>query len=699
MNIKQAVSIVLVFAHCSGLGLIAQNVDFKTANFKDKKEELKAIVEKMAKADVILEDANESIAKVRDPGDKFKEVLVIFQEAYAFNPNNAELNMKMGNCLLYTNQKYNAKKHLDKALELNKDISPMLYFYLGQTEQLDCNWAQAIKYYKTFEETAKNRLAEEYKKISGKYKKECKFGKELKANPVRAWVDNIKPVNSTLDDYSPCLSADGELLMFTSNRDNGHKKNKFGEYDGDIYSSTLNGRNWSKAKNVGTPLSTPNDETASALAYDGQRLLLFKEENGNMDIYESILDGVLWGAPKRKLSKIPNTEFNETYATYEPQDIKVFYIYDGMERGDKEIFVSGLMVYTIADYNKWGKGQSIGQPVTTRYNEGSVYVHPDGNTMYFSSQGHNSMGGYDIFKTTRNELEQWTKPINLGYPINTPYDDLFYGSTANGKYAYIASNRAGGSGGLDLYKVTYWGPDKQMLVGSEDFLLASIAKPIQDVHIESAVDVEKKSLTVFKGTVIDAISRNSIAADIEIMDNDKGKMFSKFKSNSATGKFLLSLPAGKNYGIAVKAKGYLFHSENFNIPAKSDFNLVNKEIELKNIAIGSKIALRNIFFATGKSNLTPASNPELGRLVKLLNDVPSLKIEISGHTDNTGSEQLNLTLSADRAKVVVNYLVKEGITANRLDSKGYGSDRPVDTNNTSEGRQNNRRTEFEIIGN
>jgi outer membrane protein OmpA-like peptidoglycan-associated protein len=309
------------------------------------------------------------------------------------------------------------------------------------------------------------------------------------------------------------------------------------------------------------------------------------------------------------------------------------------------------------------------------------------------------MGGYDIFMSKKNELEQWTKPINLGYPINTPYDDLFYAATANGKHAYIASNRDGGEGGLDLYKVTYWGVPKQMLVGTEDYLLASIAEPIQDNTIEGAVEVEKKSLTVFKGRIIDAISRQPVEAIIEIIDNNKGKAFSTFKSNSATGKFLLSLPAGRNYGIAVKADGYLFHSENFDIPKKSDFNMVDKEIELKNIAVGSKIALRNIFFATGKSDLNPESNTELARLIRLLTDVPSLKIEISGHTDNTGSEQLNLKLSADRAKVVVDYLIREGVASSRLMSKGYGSSRPVDSNSTTEGRQQNRRTEFEIIAN
>jgi len=690
--------LVLVLLFLPGL-MMAQNVEFKAANFKEKKEEFKLAMEQIEKGNEFLDLANESIALVKLPGDNFKLALQLYLKAQKLNSNNAELNMKIGNCYLYTNEKHKSIDHLNKAYELDKEVSPMLYFCLGQSSQLQYKFDEAIKHYKSFEERAKSKYVEEYKKITGKYKKECKYGKEFYANPDRAWVDNIKSVNSEWDDYSPCLSADGELLMFTSRRENGHSKNSLGEYDGDIYMTFLKKNKWSSPKNVGPPLSTPNDETGSALAYDGQRLLLFKEENGNTDIYESNLDGITWSEPKRKMSKIPNTEHNETYATYEPQDIKLYYIYDGMDRGDQEIFISGLMVYTVSEYNKWGKGQSLGQPVTTRYNEGSVFVHPDGRTMYFSSQGHNSMGGYDIFMSKKNDLEQWTKPVNLGYPINTPYDDLFYASTANGKYAYIASNRNEGKGGLDLYKVTFWGPPKQLLVGSEDFLLASIAEPVQDNRIEEAVEVDKRSLTVFKGRVIDAISRKPITAQIEILDNKTGKVFSVFKSNSVTGKFLLSLPAGRNYGIAVKSDGYLFHSENFDIPEKSDFNLVNKEVELKNIAIGSKIALRNIFFNVGKSDLSPESTPELLRLIKLLTDVPSLKIEISGHTDNTGSEDLNLRLSSARAKVVVDYLVREGIAASRLASKGYGSSRPVDANSTSEGRQQNRRTEFEITGN
>ena len=206
-------------------------------------------------------------------------------------------------------------------------------------------------------------------------------------------------------------------------------------------------------------------------------------------------------------------------------------------------------------------------------------------------------------------------------------------------------------------------------------------------------------MTVFKGTTIDAITKKPVEAQIEITDNATGKVIETFTTNSATGKFIITLNSGKNYGIAVKATGYLFHSENFDIPAGSDDNLVNKTIELKNIAIGSKIALRNIFFDYGKATLRPESNAELDRLVKLMKDVPTLKIEISGHTDNTGSATVNETLSQQRADAVVAFLTSKGIAANRMTSKGYGSGRPVATNSTDDGRQQNRRTEFEIIAN
>ena len=198
--------------------ILAQNVEFKAANFKDKKEELKVALGQIEKGNVFLEMGNDAIALVKLPRNNFRLALLEFEKAYALNPDNADLNMKIGNCYLYTNQKDKAKAYLDKAYLLDKEVSPMLYLCMGQASQLDYKFDEAVKYYRQFEETAKSKYVEEYKKITGKYKKECKYGKEFYSNPDRAWVDNIKSINSRWDDYSPCLSADGELLMFTSRR-------------------------------------------------------------------------------------------------------------------------------------------------------------------------------------------------------------------------------------------------------------------------------------------------------------------------------------------------------------------------------------------------------------------------------------------------------------------------------------------------
>ena len=190
---------------------------------------------------------------------------------------------------------------------------------------------------------------------------------------------------------------------------------------------------------------------------------------------------------------------------------------------------------------------------------------------------------------------------------------------------------------------------------------------------------------------------NEVVIDITI--NKTGDIYTSLYSNSATGKFLLSLPAGENYGISVAAEGYLFYSENFDLPKGDGFNMVTKDIELSNIKVGNNITLKNVFFNTGKWHVKEDSHSELDRLVLLLSDIPGLKIEISGHTDNIGTESFNELLSQRRADAVVNYLVGKGVDKNRLVAKGYGQSIPVGSNDTDEGRAANRRTEFEIIEN
>ena len=671
----------------------AQNVEFKDANFKDKKEELKAAKEAIKKGDEFLKEGNELILQTKNPAKNFHMAIMHYSKAQKLNPNNADLNFKLGNCYLYTNEKYKAIAHLEKAKELDPECDPKLALFMGMALQLKGEYDKAIQSFTSFETSKK---AEQWAKFTSKYKQECAEAKKLTAKPERVWVDNLGEINSDADDFSPCITTDGSQIIFTSARANGHPTDEAGRYDTDVYVSNLVKGKWSKPTGVGQTINSLKDDNTANLSYDGNKLLIFRNDNANFDVYECELQGSSWSAGLT-LDKHINTAANQTFASYEPNDMMIYFTSDKEIAGGE----NGTDFYSCGAYDRshksWGSAQGAGE-VNSKFNEGSIFIHPDGETMYFTSQGHNSIGGYDVFVSYKKQ-GQWQKPINLGYPINTPYDESFVAITASGKHAYIASNRDGGKGGLDIYKVTFWGPEKKLNVDGEDYLIAGIAKPILDNAIEASVAVNKKSLTVFKGITIDEITRKPVTATIDIIDNANGQIIQTITTNSSTGKFLLSLNSGKNYGIAVKADGYLFHSENFDIPANSDYNLVDKEVELKNIKIGSKIALRNVFFPTGSFVIDPKSFTELDRLVKLMKDVPKLKIELAGHTDNVGSESMNQKLSEDRANAVVNYLAGKGIAKDRLTGKGYGSTRPVATNNSDEGRQLNRRTEFEIIGN
>jgi outer membrane protein OmpA-like peptidoglycan-associated protein/tetratricopeptide (TPR) repeat protein len=671
-----------------------QDVEFKSSNFKDDKEGFKKAKEELEKGTELWELGNQAVFMVQDPGLNYKKALQHFQKAYEFNPKSAEVNFKIGVCYAYSSDKSKCINYFEEAYKLNPSVDPFMNYYMGYTEQLKGNYKKAIGFYDQF--ITDYKKADNFTKFVKKRKKECQTAIKLEDDPKRVWIDNVDELNTTENDFAPSISMDGEEMVFTSNRPNGHQPNEVGEYDNDIYTTELHNGKWSKPTPIKGHINTEKDDLSNNISFNGTSMLISQiNTDGNYDIYETFLKGDQWTDPIN-FSRNINYKANDIYACYDPGDVYIYYAKDN-EGGKNgyDIYMSGVMN---KPQRKYGTPTRV-QAATSPFNDGPIYMHPDGKTMYFASEGFNSMGGFDIFMCKR-EGSGWSTPVNLGYPINTPYDDFFFALTANGKYAYITSNRDGGKGGYDLYRVTFWGPEKSPALVVEDYLLASVAKPINDPQIEEEVKVSQAAnLTVFKGKTIDALTKQPVEAVIEITDNKSGKIIETFTTNSATGKFLISLKSGGNYGIAVKADGYLFHSENFDIPVGSAYNMVNKTIELKNIKVGSKIALRNIFFDTGKSTLRPESNAELDRLVKLLKDVPSLKIELSGHTDNTGSASLNEKLSQERADAVVAYLVSKGIDKSRLTAKGYGSSRPVASNDTAEGRQLNRRTEFEIIAN
>jgi outer membrane protein OmpA-like peptidoglycan-associated protein len=442
---------------------------------------------------------------------------------------------------------------------------------------------------------------------------------------------------------------------------------------------------------MGKPINTEDHDANSGLSADGQKFLIYIGKN-NGDLYEAELKGDSWSKPER-MNKNINTDYHESSACYSPDGKTVYFVTDRPDGGlgDRDIFYSQK-----DEKGKWGKAINIGPVLNTKYGEEGVFLHPDGKTLYFSSQGGKTMGGYDIFKSVY-ENGKWGAPENLGYPVNTPDDDVFFVMSASGKHGYYASFNSAGYGEKDIYMITFLGLEKPMIMNNEDNLLASLAAPIKETVIAPVVQIKAAQLTILKGVITDALTQKPLEATIELIDNTKNEVVASFTSNSSTGKYLVSLPAGRNYGIAVKKDNYLFHSENFDIPNTAAYQEVVKDVALKNVAVGSKIILKNIFFDFDKATLRPESTNELERLTKLLVDVPTLKIEISGHTDSKGADDYNKKLSNSRAKSVVDYLISKGIAADRLTFVGYGEEQPIDSNDNDNGRQMNRRTEFKIL--
>ena len=668
--------------------LLAQNIEFTKEFFKEDKDGLKVAKDNIEKGDAFFNEG----------AIYFKQAIEPYLAANKFNPNNALLNYKLGRCYLASSFKLKAIPFLEKAQQLNPTVDSYLNYYLGKAYHLDMQWDKAVKEFSVFQKSVNANENPEAIIETTKFIKECYVGKELSQKPIRVFIDNLgKEVNSQYTDYGPVISADESVLLFTSRRPNtvgGGIDPGINEYFEDIYISYNQGNGkWSSAANMGEPVNTNDHDANSGLSADGTKFLIYIGKN-NGDLYESELVGTAWSKPEAMNKNINGDKSHESSACYSPDGKAVYFVSDkpgGI--GDRDIYISYK-----DEKGKWGEAKNLGTTVNTKYGEEGVFIHPDGKTLYFSSQGHKGMGGYDIYKTIYNDsLKTWSTPENIGYPVNTPDDDVFFVVSASGRHGYYTSFNPNGFGEKDLYLITFLGAEKPMVQNNEDNLIASQAAPVKEIVVAPVMDIQEAKLTILKGVITDALSGKPLAATIEIIDNQMNQVIATFTSNSSTGKYLVSLPAGKNYGIAVKKEGYLFHSENFDIPNTAAFQEVTKDVQLKNIAVGSKIILKNIFFDFDKATLRPESTNELQRLTKLLIDVPTLKIEISGHTDSKGANDYNLALSDNRAKAVVNYLVKAGIAANRLTSKGYGEEQPISTNDTDEGCQLNRRTEFKII--
>lgn len=661
------------------------NKEFDKSNFPDKKSEMKKAIRDIEEGDVFF----------YDEFPQYDKALEMYEKAQEFNPDNAALNFKIGQCIIKgKGNKISSIDYFEKAYKLKSDMDADILYMLGSAYQLDYQFDKSIDFFKRYLQSLKGNMIVEKSPLVKKRIQECEDGKNLLKNEERVFIDNLgNRVNSTFDEYGPVITADESMLLFTSKRPyTDMPKLVEGVLYEDVYVSFKKNKAWKDPERLGKPLNTEYHDAVKGLSNDGGKLIVYKGDNGG-DLFESKMNGASWSKPERYPKQI-NSDYHEASGSFSYDGKSLYFV------SDKPNGLGGHDIYksTRLDKGKWSEPENLGPVVNTPYDETAVFMHPDGKTMYFSSKGHNTMGGYDIFKSSM-ENGKWTTPVNIGFPINTTDDDVFFVTSASGKHGYYSSIKEGGNGGQDLYMITFLGPEKLFVFNNEDNLIAEKIAPITEKVVAKAVKIDEAKLTLLKGIIIDEKTKQPLLSSIDLIDNKTNQILATFESNEATGRYLVSLPSGKNYGLAVKANGYLFHSENFDLPDTAQYQEIEKEIALKKMEVGSKIVLRNIFFDFNKSTLRPESNSELANLLTLLTENPKLKIEISGHTDNIGSAAYNKKLSESRAQSVVTFLLGKGIDKGRLTFAGYGFDQPIAPNDTEEGRQLNRRTEFKVLKN
>ena len=568
---------------------------------------------------------------------------------------------------LFTDQKKNndALNCYNKAVLIDPDYYPGTYYFLAnlyysmmEYENAKYNYLKFLSY-KTLEKP-------QLKKIS-KLLENCNFGINAMKHPVPFNPKNMgDSVNSGNSEYLPSLTADEQTLVITVKRpvDEYSQTGRNSEEEDFYICRKVNGV-WSKARKMPPPLNTHGNEGAQAISPDGQ-YMVFTACNrddgfGSCDLYFSRKAGDKWTKPVNMGEPVNSTSWDSQPSI--SSDGRTIYFSSARKgHGGSDIFYT-----TIDDEGKFTVPVNLGDSINTEGNEMSPFIHPDDRTLYFSSNGFPGMGGMDLYYSRRDANGNWTKPVNLGYPINTCADEINMVVNAEGKLAYFSSDKPGGHGKQDLYT----------------FDLYENARPTP--------------VSYLKGIVFNSISKEKLAADFELIDVETGKSVVKSVSDPVTGAFLVCLPADKNYALNVSKEGYLFYSDNFQLSGSNRrTEPILKDIPLKQIKVGETVVLKNIFFDTDQYELKAESQTELEKLISLLKKNPKMKIEISGHTDNVGSKEHNTTLSLNRAKTVYDYLLKQGITANRLTYKGFGFDLPIDINDTEEGRANNRRTEFKV---
>ena len=495
------------------------------------------------------------------------------------------------------------------------------------------------------------------------------FAREAILKPSRFSLENLgDAINSEFDEYWPSLTVDGATLVFTRLVPDEFRSSLLQE---DFFASYLDTAGWTDAVPV-TGINTPLNEGAQTISADG-RLLFFTRCNhpdghGSCDIWFSRLEEGNWSLPRNAGRPLNSAAWEGQPSLSAFGDILYFASNRPGGKGNKDIWSIGLKGWRPDGMPLWGEPVNLGDSINTSGEEISPFIHPNGRDLYFSSDYWPGFGGLDMFRSYRKPDGSWTKAENLGYPVNTSGNEQGMIIDRTGTRAYMASGRETGRG-MDIYS---FGLDENL---------------------------RPEPVSYIRGIVSDRKSGKPVPATILLTGIDSVSPMEVKIRTGRDGGYTVTLPASGQYAFHVEEPGYLFYSESFRADALEHYpEPIIRNIELIPVEVGSLTHLHNVFFDTGSSVILDNSEPELRKLLEFLRQNHQLRVEIQGHTDNRGSEALNMELSENRAKSVVDYLTERGIDPGRMTHKGYGYSMPVDTNESEQGRARNRRTTILITG-
>lgn len=634
-------------------------------------------------------------AKSHVTNKNYYSALEIFKNLHEKAPNNYNIQYFIGLCYFKTLPKSEiALKFLERAKEnislnhqdtYNETNAPLkTYFVIGKIHHYNANFDSALNNYNLYLSQLLPNQNAEIKEVK-RYIIQVENAIFHYNNPAPVFLENLgEVINSEFQDFTPVVSHDYSSIIYTSRRPSrrtARRVDHTGQYFEDVYIADHNikTRKFSNRRKIEGRVNTTRHEAAVSLSWDGNTLFLYKDEFGEGNVYMSIFEEGRWSRLVQLAYPI-NTIYNEKHAFLSSDGSWLYFV------SDRPGGVGGLDIYKSKrlGFNSWDIPQNLGNVINTEFDEEGPVMIFDDKTLYFSSQGHSSMGGYDIFVSLFIDNE-WTTPKNIGYPINTTADDVFFLPTISGEEAFISTDRLGGFGLLDIYR------------------------------LKLQIPIELR--TIISGFVVDVTNNQPVFAEVNLKNTKTGEIEQVVKTNPETGTYSFNVLTNRQYEIIIKGENYIsshtldLNKDRRNVYVANVLNYwfvpfhtfdpdtikANFLLEHGDAHFAQQFALRNVFFDFDKFNLRKSSIEELDRIIEFMELNPELHIEVNGHTDIIGTKNYNKILSTNRAKTVKEYLLENGISPNRIHSNALWFSTPSVSTHSSVGRQVNRRVEFRVI--